>query len=497
MRFLIHPQSLLDDWQEMYCAYIGGRDGKVFPTSIMLEENVLNCTRQTTESGKLYVSYPVEGFGRPMLSTSSLREREPEVDKEQPYILSLELARGMIGQVRNQISAWEVAKKEICEEAKKECLTAQNHFAFAASHQDDLDECCRAAELALQHACIAAELLVGNCAEHEISVIQKKTHHPLALLSGNMGNALPEEEWGNHFRKVFHQANIPLLWKNIESEQGEQNWDITDAQVDWCLQHRLLMRGGPLLDFSPCGLPEWLENWQTDLSNVQSFICDYVESAISRYYGKIRTWEICARSNTGGALGLSEEIRLSLVAHTLEIARRVDEEIQLVISINQPWGEYQARGIHHLSPLQFVDALLRSGVGLTAVNLEFSIGYQPCGSANRDLLEFSRMLDLWSCLGIPLHITLAVPSSDQTDPLAHDDLEVNNNQWQTGWTEESQTEWIKKYLPLLMASPLVVSVEWSHLSDALPHHFPHAGLLRADGSPKPAYDFLVDYKNKE
>ena len=68
-----------------------------------------------------------------------------------------------------------------------------------------------------------------------------------------------------------------------------------------------------------------------------------------------------------------------------DVARQVDEEAQLIIRIDQPWGEYQSRGQHRLSPLQIVDALVRSGVGLSAVNLEVAMGYfRPGGSARRD-----------------------------------------------------------------------------------------------------------------
>ena len=66
---------------------------------------------------------------------------------------------------------------------------------------------------------------------------------------------------------------------------------------------------------------------------------------------------------------------MALVAHALEVAGQVDEESQLFLRVDQPWGDYQARGQHQLSPLQFVDALLRSGVGLSAVNLEFGVKF--------------------------------------------------------------------------------------------------------------------------
>jgi len=57
--------------------------------------------------------------------------------------------------------------------------------------------------------------------------------------------------------------------------------------------------------------------------------------------------------------------------------------------------------------------------------------------------------------------------------------------------EEAQARWIDEYLPLLFAKPAVVAVFWNHLSDAQPHRFPHAGLVRADGSGKPGLTRIV------
>jgi len=87
------------------------------------------------------------------------------------------------------------------------------------------------------------------------------------------------------------------------------------------------------------GLPKWLAQWESDYWNLQSFICDFVETVMSRYLGRIRIWEVAARPNAGGALALTEENRLTLVAKILEVARQVDQEGQFLIRIDQPWGE--------------------------------------------------------------------------------------------------------------------------------------------------------------
>src|SRR5262249_32174129 len=103
MRFLVQPAEILSDWPEVHRAYLSGVDQSVWPTRIEIEGNQILCRRQASDSGKLHVAWPVPGFGRPILTTSSLPERD------EPYLLALELARGKIVQVRNQLAIWQGA----------------------------------------------------------------------------------------------------------------------------------------------------------------------------------------------------------------------------------------------------------------------------------------------------------------------------------------------------------------------------------------------------
>ena len=279
--------------------------------------------------------------------------------------------------------------------------------------------------------------------------------------------------------------------RDIEPQQGEYAWETCDAQVEWCAAHRLVPVGDPLLDFSVGGLPEWLWPWAQNYPALQSFVCDFVETVVGRYFGRVRLWEIVARSNTGGALLLSEEHRLALTARAVEVARQVDDDLRLTLRVDQPWGAYQAAGLHRLSPLQFVDALVRSGVGLTGVTLELAVGYALGSSAVRDRFEISRLIDLWSTLGLELTVSLAFPSQHRRDPLAAETLSVAEPQWRQTWSDAAQAEWAGELTQLLMSKSAVTGIEWMHFSDGVPHRFPHAGLLRPDGSAKPALERLT------
>lgn len=486
MRFLIHPPDLLGNWPEVYRAYISSIDGRAHPTRIEIDGNVITCRRNSSESGRLHVAWPVPEFGRPVLCTSSLSERD------EPYLLGLELARGKIAQVRDQLGRWEVQGMGIPDDFRALNREAHRLFANATSCQDQIDTSCALASEALVVACRAAESLTRSYTSQRLSVRRRRSARLPALLGTSLETAVPDDARTTKFCDAFTAAVIPVEWRYVEPSEGDYHWDVFDAQLDWCLRNKLLPLGGPLLDLSPQGLPEWLWQWEKDILNLQSFVCDYVETAIARYMGRIRHWEVSARVNTGGALALSEENRLLLVARSLEVARQADEEIQLTIRVDQPWGDYQARGQHRLSPHQFVDALVRSGIGLSGVNLEVSVGYRPRGSSSRDLMEFSRLIDQWTELGIPLFVTLAFPSASAPDPRAHLDIEVDAPSWKHPWTEQSQAEWIDAHLQLLMAKQAVVGILWSHFSDEVPHYFPHAGLLNSAGTPKPALEQFVE-----
>lgn len=489
IRFAVHPPERLADWPEVHRAYLSGADGRIFTTRIEVEDNVVTARRSSSESSKLHITCPIPGFGRPVLRTASLPERE------QPYHLLVELARGELVQLRNQSATWEHAGMQLPASFGQISLRAHMAFGRAASSQQNAGLAARLAEEALVHVCEASDLLCASFTQQALlGRLQRYPQLPVSLGCGLM--SVPEAGAADLFTAAFNSVTIPVPWTRIEQDEGEYRWDEIDRAVEWAEQHRLIIRGGPLVDLGPRGLPEWLSRWEHDIFNLQSFVCDFVETAMSRYVGRIRLWDVVARLNTGGALTLNEETRLSLAARVLEVARQVDEEAQLILRIDQPWGEYQARGQHRLSPLQLVDALIRSGVGLAGINLEIAMGYGPRGTPYRGLLEFTRLIDLWSTLGVPLHVTLASPSGAGVDPQAMADLEIEDRSWPDGSCEESQGRWLEQVVPLLMAKPGVANVTWTAFADASPHEFPRSGLLTTDGQPKLALQKLIEFRQR-
>ena len=490
IRFAVHPASLIDDWPEVYRGYLTGADGRVFSTRIEVDGEIIGCRRTSSESCKFHVAWPVTGFGRPVIATASLPERG------EPYLLPVELARGKIVQVRNQASQWELSGMRVPPEFAEPSRLAHRAFAKAASCQERPEAASQLANEALHFACAAAEVLTQGYAEQALLGRLQRFRGLPASIGCELQGSIPNPDANELFTAAFNSATIAVPWRKIEAVEGEYDWGPSDRQLEWCEQQKLMVRGGPLIDLGPEGLPPWLARWEHDIFNLQSFVCDFVETAISRYVGRIRIWEVAARLNTGGALTLTEESRLTLAARVLDVARQVDEEAQLLIRVDQPWGDYQARGQHRLSPLQLVDALLRSGVGLAGVSLELAVGYLPRGSAHRDLLDLSRLIDSWSVLGVPIHATLACPSNNDDDALAGPEWEVEPRMWARPIDDEGQANWVDHLLELLLAKPSIAGVSLTHFSDGDPHSFPQAGLLRTDGTPKPALERIIAQRQR-
>jgi len=484
MRFIVHPPASDPAWDGGSEAFVRGIDGRVFPTTVDFEDGQMCCRRSLSDSGTVSLPWPVSGFGTPVLTTTSLRERT------EPYLLSLELARGILSQVRDQWAAWEMARMVVPDTFKDIQREAFRAFARASSSQNDAEAASKLAQQSIELASQASEILADTYVVQRMMSIRKSTRHAPSLLGCTLDKSALDTVGASSFLSCFNTASVPIHWLDIEPTEGNYNWDPVDQLVDFCSEHRLIARGGPLIDLADHGLPTWLAPWKDDFFNLPSFVCDFVETAINKYTGLIRIWEVSTAGNIGAALGLSEEHRLAMVAKTLETAIRTDSDSQFFIRIQQPWGGYQRNGNHQLSPFQFVDALVRSNIGLTGISLDINVGYHNPGCLPRDMLTISKLIDWWSMLSVQIHVNLVCPSHSKTDALADPYIQVNDNAWKSHWTEESQADWYERVVPLLMAKPSVTGVFLEQFSDGVPHRFPHGGVLNVSGEPKSVHETL-------
>lgn len=488
MRFLVDPDRVPAGWPDSSQASVVGIDGRIHPTRLEWEEDTLTCRRTTSESGKIHLSWPVDHCGLMVVSTTSLKERET------PYNLMIELARGKLSEVRDQAAAWEQARMTMPTEYKGKIRESFRLFSQATSRQTSFVEANDLAAKSLSLAFEASRLLTDSYIAQRDMAQRTSGLTSRTSLGCRIDASFQEQVHREAVTSICDLAAIPIEWRTIESEEGVYNWDDVESLVSICRQNGMFIKAGPLINLGPEGLPHWLSAWSQDLYNLTAFVCDFVETAITRFQGLVRIWEVSAFGNTGGAFQLSEEERLTLTARTLDTAVRTDSDSQFFIRVDQPWGEYLRYGKHRLTPFQFVDAMIRSNLGLCGVNLELAVGYDPPGGGERDLLGISRLIDLWSILGIPLHVTLAIPSASGSDRQATAHYQVSQRSFGE-WTAEMQAKWLEQLLALLKAKHSVAGIFLSCYSDQHPHRYPHAGLLDAEGQRKAAFRSLVKFSS--
>ena len=92
--------------------------------------NQLVIERAESDSGSVYVPWRIDGHGVLLVATSTLMERE------RPYQLEVELARGTINRLRNQVAQWEMLGLIISDGMRKQVLAMTHDFSQAATTED-------------------------------------------------------------------------------------------------------------------------------------------------------------------------------------------------------------------------------------------------------------------------------------------------------------------------------------------------------------------------
>jgi hypothetical protein len=474
MRFIFPSDRITEDMAQR--AYLSGFDRIPWQVSLRRTSGELVLERNCSDSGNLHIPWNVEGHGQIALSTGTLMERE------EAYFLPLELARGKLSQIRNQISEWQIVGLAIPEAVHEKVREAMGDFARCIVLDHGSEESVELAEGAIRTTLDAAHLLTASYSDQALAIRRRSGKQFPVFLAADLGAAVPDESHVTPYLDAFDAANVPLTWREIETGEETYCWEAADKQIEWCRSHNLRTTAGPLVLFDKSALPDWITLYEEDFEAVISFSSDYVRHVVERYRGKVDLWQCAGRVNTGDVLSLSEEEKVRLTARAVELTRSLDPETPVVVAFDQPWAEYLGQREMDFPPLHFADALVRANLGLSGLALEVNVGYQPDGSLVRDPLEFNRLIDYWSLLGVPIYLSVSVPSSAQKDPLARRGSRVLTSDW----TPRTQEAWVQRYVPLLMSKPIVHGLIWTQLRDSEPHDFAHGGLIGPDHQAKPA-----------
>jgi hypothetical protein len=468
--------------------YMSGLEGIPWETVCTVSGGQLIVDRDTSETGTFSIPWPVAGHGQFVLSTSSLIERE------EPYSLPVELARGTVNRLRNQASAWELAGLTLLPGLDDRIRSATVALARAATTQHDPLVAARHSTIALRVA-LGAIVQLGELYSQQ-ALASRRLAGPLATLLACRLESPPIGKAAEKIIDAFNSIVVPFAWRNVETEAGQYSWEEYDQLIDWANENNLRVCGGPLLQLDARTLPDWLYLWEDDWEELQSYFASWVNAVVERYRSRVQLWNVAARINVPGALKIDEEHTLRLTVEAVDMVRSLDPRTPVIVSFDQPWSEHLAERDRDLPPTHFADTLARSELGVAGFGLEFNWGYWPQGTPPRDLVELSRLIDRWSALGHPLLVSFVAPSSGAVDPqarhpaapLVDEEAQIPSPNW--------QEEVVERCFPVLLAKNSVQAIVWNQWTDTHPHEFAHGGLIDASGKAKPALKSLAHLRRK-
>lgn len=448
--------------------HVVGLDGIPWPCRVSRAEGLMIVTRNRDESGRTYIGYPTQRYGRLLLCTGTLMTGQREYD------LVPELARGTLNRLRNQISIWEEGGLKIGDSIRSAVRCATNDLGAALMHTDAAEQN-RLADRAIQQA-VDAIFELSRTFGSQISSFRRD--HPeleaFWIARTCAGDA------GVGALKLDPRFDLVQVSPEQAEATASESADVADPGD-------LIV--GPFLDASPGGLPQPLVDCPTFGARRET-ILNSARARLENLPASTSILHIVSGLNGIGHRQLNYAQQLQVTGDLLGIVDETELSIPTLVSFDFPWAERLAGAVGGIHPLQVADSLLRQGSQVSFLGLDINLDYWPTGSAFRDPLQWIDLIDVWTQLGLPLVICLRMPSAIEVSVKPSP---VNGSgMLRTGQEHDDQQrfEILNTVLPMLAARPAVHGLIWRQWSDPDDPRFPFGGLVRADGSEKPVLGIL-------
>lgn len=480
-------------------------------------------------------------LGKVTLTTCLLPHRD------KPYLLALELARKRIMQCVNKLEEWNlfdlppddpaIESFEAARQTFTQALVEQRHAPPQAAGPATEPE--RLALRSLLLAVDAGERLALRQAEnlwngrmtgaiHQRAVehyqrIQEETPPPGSpiLIPGNIGVYLPARPlvgcsaapaaFSEALARVVGAScdflSVPMRWSDMEPTEGKYSFAGTDKWIEWAVRAaKLPVVAGPIIDFRPSCVPEWLYIWENDYETLRELVAEHVKQVVTRYRRTVRRWTVCGGLHVNSNFPLGFEQMMDLTKTCVLLVRKLHPQANVVLEICQPWGEYYAANRRSVPPQLYADMVGQAALPVDAYGVRLQMGQPRPGQATRDLMSISSILDRFAELEKPLIVTaLGCPSapvsaprgegSKPGDPRTGADGALEPGYWRRPWSESLQAEWLAHVAPIILAKPYVHSLCWQDLYDTnTATEMALGGLISQAGAVKPAVMKLADLR---
>ncbi len=464
LRFQVFKNGKVAEELNLTGAYLFGSDGiAIRGAEITFNKGFVECSKDNLQTAGLVLPWQVEGLGKALLATACLPERE------RPYNLNVEIARGKLMQIINKREDWFLFNAAIDKKSK----SAQKLFIEAVQDIADMPRSSKLADDTLKEAVAYSE---------DLAVKQAEALFATRAISKGFGKGclgcridpgrVSQPEYMEKLLVLFNSVIIPISWGRIEKEKGQYDFSEIDSCVNVLGKKRLAIAAGPILCFSEEQLPKWLASQKSSFEKVRESAYRFVAEIVGRYAERIRSWLVVSGMNCHNYFGFNFEQVLELTRAACMAAKASSEKVRKIIEIQNPWGEYYASAAGTIPPLVYIDMVVQSGINFDGFGLGMSFGGNSQSMYKRDMLQISALLDYLAPVAKPFWITnVALPSKKS----ARDD--------------SRQKQWLERFYKIALSKPFVDAVVYSELADGS-GMIAHGGLLTERLEPKEAFNGL-------
>ncbi len=484
LRFRVFKDGAPPAELDLSTAYLVGSDAVPIRGEFFYANGEIVCRKRAAGPAALTLMWDCKNFGTIMLETTRLPERD------EPYILNLELARGRVMRLLQKREEWGLFDIPEAAAVNDKAMEARDLLLEAITQQQ---EPAKASEFA--DRCLQLVLPISEQAAltHADLLLQRRIitrNFPRGAFGVRVEHTLNSEAYRRALVPNADFVRMPMWWKAIEPQEQQFTWGPIDEWMEFLRRVRLPVVAGPLVHFAESAIPEWLYIWEHDYETVRDLLYEHIERVVTRYGPQVALWNVLSGLHVNAQFSFTFDQLMDLTRMAVTLVKKVHAAGRTMIELTQPWGEYYATNQRSIPPMLYAEMIVQSGIQFDVFGVQLKFGVPRDGCWQRDLFQVSSLLDRFAAFGKPVMISaLQVPSSPADAP-AVGAVPGSAGNWRKPWSEALQAKWLEAVTDVALSKPFVEAICWNDLLDITPKSFapsqsiPFGGMANADASPK-------------
>jgi GH35 family endo-1,4-beta-xylanase len=379
--------------------------------------------------------------------------------------------------------------------------TGTIEFADVRVEDLGLDQAFADAQAAVQPGAIAARIREYRMADLSVRVLGadgkplrgatvdvRQTRHAFLFgcnvfgLSQTDSDPVLQQRYRDEFAALLNYATLPFYWSAFEPVQGRPDFDHLTWMARWCADHGIETKAHPLVWHET--YPGWAPN---DPDAAIPLLHKRVTDIITRMSPLVKYYDVVNEAAAGAAGKSPSNGESNWV---------VRDGNAKVVETALGWARAAGAGKH----LTFTDNDYDTGDAnfemLSKMKRDHElpdvIGIQShMHGGVWPLPKVWMVCERFAALGVPIHFTettvLSTLTPHKVDP---------NGPAATDWPttpagEAAQADYVRRFYSVLFSHPALRAITWWDFSDRNSWMGAPSGLVRADMTPKPAYNALM------